>query len=118
VVPVFDMVLFALFVTLALCAVRELQSHKRWMLLASVTLIGAAIARWPLAEPALPPLLFVIQDAFLLPLLAWDLASRGRPHRVTLLGGALLIASQPLRLVVSGTEAWLGFARWLTGLVS
>jgi hypothetical protein len=29
----------------------------------------------------------------------------------------LIVVSQPLRLVVSGTAAWLAFARWITALV-
>jgi hypothetical protein len=28
-----------------------------------------------------------------------------------------MIASQPAQLVLSGTETWLGFARWVTGLL-
>ena len=48
-----DVALIGTFVTLALRAIGDLQSHKRWMLLATLCLIGAAIARWPLAEP--PP---------------------------------------------------------------
>jgi hypothetical protein len=47
----------------------------------------------------------------------WDLRTRGRLHLVTLWGGLLMIASQPLRLIVSGTEGWLAFARWATGLL-
>ena len=40
-----------------------------------------------------------------------------RLHPVTLWGGLAIIVSQPLRLVVSGTEAWLAFARSATGLL-
>jgi hypothetical protein len=29
-------------------------------------------------------------------------------------GGLLLIISQPLRLVIGMTPAWLGFAKWMT----
>jgi hypothetical protein len=44
------------------------------------------------------------------------LVTRRRLHPVTLWGGLALVVSQPLRLVVSGTGAWLAFARWLTDL--
>jgi hypothetical protein len=36
---------------------------------------------------------------------------------VTLWGGLLTLISQPLRLIVSGTSAWLEFARFATGLL-
>lgn len=41
-------------------------------------------------------------------------SKRGRPHRATLIGGALIVISHPLRLVVGGTNAWLAFASWIT----
>jgi hypothetical protein len=56
-------------------------------------------------------------DLFLVPMLIWDLASRGRPHPVTVWGGLALIASQPLRFWLMGTHAWLAFAGWAVGLL-
>jgi len=41
------------------------------------------------------------------PLAIWDFKTRGRLHPVTLWAGLLLIVSQPLRLWLSGTDAWL-----------
>ena len=32
----------------------------------------------------------------------------------TVWGGLAIVISQPLRLAISGTGLWLGFARWLT----
>jgi hypothetical protein len=55
---------------------------------------------------------------FLVPLVVWDLASRGRLHRVTVIGGAAVIASQPLRMMLSETSAWLRFAEWTVALLS
>jgi hypothetical protein len=48
---------------------------------------------------------------------AWDLRSRRRLHPVTAWGGLAIILSQPLRPVLSGTEAWKAFARWAVGLI-
>jgi hypothetical protein len=36
-------------------------------------------------------------------------------HPATLWGGLFLIASQPLRLLVTATSTWTSFAGWLTG---
>jgi len=118
VVPLVDMVMFASFVGLAIAKRSDPQAHKRWMLLASINLITAAIARWPgVITVGAPPLFFGLTDLFLVPIVIWDRKSRGRVHPATLWGGLLTVVSQPLRLVVSGTTAWLAFARWVTGLL-
>jgi len=118
VVPLVDMVLFATLVGLAIVKRRDTQSHKRLMLLASVNLLAAGIARWPFAVmQAGPPMYFGLSDLFIVALGAWDLASRGRLHPVTLWGGLAIVVSQPLRLVLSGTGAWLAFAAWAVGLL-
>jgi hypothetical protein len=122
-VPLTIMVLFGAFVALALVNRRDPQTHKRYMLLASIALVEAGVARWPFGfmETALPvPGIGMIElcvDLFLVPMVVWDLVSRRRLHPVTLWGGLVLIASQPLRFLLSGTHAWLAFAGWAVGLV-
>jgi hypothetical protein len=117
-VPLFDMLLFGAFVTLAIVGRRDPQAHKRWMALATVNLLAAALARWPgVHELGNPLVYFGLADLFIVALAAWDLRSRGRLHRVTLWGGLAIVLSQPLRLALSGTPAWLAFAGWATGLV-
>jgi hypothetical protein len=114
-IPMFDMVLFATFVWLAIAQRHNPQHHKRWMLLATVNLVTAAIARWPGVLPLGPPAFFGLTDLFIAALAIWDLRAHKRLHAVTLWGGLATIVSQPLRLLISGTEAWLTFAGWLTG---
>ncbi len=114
-IPLFSMVLFPLFVGLAIVRRRDPQSHKRLMLLATFQLLTAAIARWPGVSDYGPPAFFGLTDLFVVALAVWDWRSRGRLHPVTLVGGLVTIAAQPLQLVVSGTEGWLAFARWATG---
>jgi hypothetical protein len=116
-VPIFDMILFPTFVWLAIAQRRNPQTHKRWMLLATVNLITAAIARWPGVLDLGPLAFFGLTDLFVVALAIWDFRTRGRLHPVTLWGGLLIIVSQPLRLVVSSTEGWLVFAQWATGLL-
>ena len=116
-IPIFDMILFPSFVWLAIAQRRNPQSHKRWMLLATVNLVTAAVARWPGVTPLGPLAFFGLTDLFVVALAIWDFRTRGRLHPVTLWGGVLIIVSQPLRLAVSGTESWLVFARWATGLL-
>jgi uncharacterized membrane protein YozB (DUF420 family) len=116
-VPFFDMVLFGSLVALAIAKRGEPQSHKRLMLLATINLTTAAIARWPGVSALGPLAFFGVTDLFIVALAAWDVRTRGRLHPATLWGGLAVLVSQPLRLVVSGTEGWLAFARWATGLV-
>jgi hypothetical protein len=110
--------LFGTLVGFALAWRRDRQAHKRLMLVGSIALLVAAIARWPFAviEAGGPPVVMGLNDLYLVPMVMWDLATSRRVHPATLWGGLALVASQPLRFMLSGTEAWLVFARWLTGL--
>jgi hypothetical protein len=123
VVPLADIALFGGFVALALLKRRDAQSHKRYMLLGSIALVEAGVGRWPFAfMEAAPPvpgfsIIDLCVDLFVVAMVVWDLASRRRLHPVTLLGGAVLIAFQPLRLALAETRAWLAFAGWAVGLL-
>lgn len=118
VVPLFDIALFAAFVALAIARRRDMPAHKRWMLLGTINMLPAAIARWP-GGAAFGPIGFLaITDLFIAALALHDLRTRGRLHPVTLWGGLASIASQPARLAVSGTDVWLAFAQWATRLVA
>ncbi len=118
-VPLTDMVVFAILVACAIAKRNVAQTHKRLMLIASTSLLAAAVVRLPFdfIEPGGPLAFFGLTDLFLLALIAWDLVTRGRIHPATLWGSALLVASQPLRLMMSGTEPWLAFAAWAVNLV-
>lgn len=123
VVPVAAITLFAAFVALAIVRRSDPQSHKRYMLLASISMIEAAVARWPFGfmDPPSPlpgmQVWELVTCLFLVPLVIWDLVSRGRLHAVTLWGGLALLATLLLRLPLASTEAWQGFARWAVRLV-
>lgn len=122
IVPVASIGLFALLVALAVARRSDPQSHKRFMLLASIAMLEAAVARWPVEGMALPspvPGLGVwelVTCLFLVPIVVWDLASRGRVHAVTLWGGLALVGVLLVRMPLASTDAWQGFARWAVGL--
>jgi hypothetical protein len=88
--------------------------HKRLMLLATISILSAAVARLPYVLSGGPLAFFGLTDLFVLPVVIYDLISRGRVHRATVWGGLLIIVSQPLRLILGGTHAWITFAAWLT----
>ncbi|MEO7387764.1 MAG: hypothetical protein ABIX37_12565 [Gammaproteobacteria bacterium] len=116
-IPIFDMILFATFAWIAIAQRRNPQNHKRWILLATVNLVTAAIARWPGVDSLGLPGYFALTDFFVVALATWDYRTRGRLHPVTLWAGVVIIVSQPLRLVISGTPGWLACADWATGLL-
>lgn len=115
-IPLGDMVMFAGLVGAALYFRRRADVHKRLMLLATNAILPAATARLPFAfiQQLGPLAFFGMADLFVVLCLLYDLASRGRFHRVTVIGGTALIASHPIRLALGRTETWLSFATWLT----
>jgi hypothetical protein len=119
VVPFFDMLLFAGFVGTALYYRRRLETHKRLMLLAAATPLTAAIARIPLNFIATggPLAFFGLTDLCLIAFVVIDSIKHRKLHPVFLWGTIIFIASQPLRLLLSGTNVWLHFATWLTAFV-
>ena len=119
-VPVFDMLVFAILVGTALYVRRRrLDIHKRLMLLAAVNLLTPAIARIPLhfIQTGGPLVFFGLTDLCLLACVAYDSVKNRRLHPAFLWGTLLIIVSQPLRLMLSGTDAWMRFATMLVGLV-
>lgn len=118
VIPLFDLVFFGTFVALALKWRANAQAHKRLMVLATVSLLAAAFARWPVVwQIGNPFAYFGLADLFIVALAVWDFRTRGSLHPVTRWGGLALIVSLPLRLALSTTPAWLAFAGWLTSLM-
>jgi hypothetical protein len=114
-IPLFDMVVFAILVSAAIYFRRRLEAHKRLMTLSMISLLAAPIARMTfLPLPPGPPTFFGLSDLFIVVLLVYDLSTRGKVHPATIWGGLLIVASQPLRLMISGTAPWMSFASWLT----
>jgi hypothetical protein len=112
-IPMADMVMFSTFVAAALWMRRNKEAHKRLMLLAYISLMAAATARLPGVLPLGPLGFFGLAFLFLLAAIIYDLASRRRVHPVYIWGGALLVASVPVRLMVSGTQTWRAIAEFL-----
>lgn len=113
-VPFFDMVVFAMLIGAGLVLRNRPETHKRLMTLATIALTSAPLARLSFVRQAGPPGFFGLTDLFIVAMLVYDLATRGKVHPATIWGGLVIVASQPLRLMISGTPAWLAFAGWLT----
>jgi hypothetical protein len=109
--PFFDILTFASLVGLALIWRRDAASHKRLMMLGSLAMVDAALARMPFVSalhPILGPVVVVV--ILVLALAAYDLIDKGRPHPVTLWAGGGLILSFPLRFLIGASATWQNLA--------
>jgi len=118
IIPLTDILLFGTLIFFAFRARFNPPAHKRLMLIATIALMVAPVARWPFAFIRQTPLWVteLCTYAFLVLLLAYDLWSTGRVHRVTLWAGALLIVVQRVRLPIGETPIWHAFATWAQNL--
>lgn len=118
VIPLGDMFVFSILVCAGFYYRRRPDVHKRLMLLATISILAAAIARLPFAFilQAGPLAFFGLTDALVVVCVLYDLVTLRRIHRASALAGLFIIASHPLRMMLGGTHAWLSFATWLTNL--
>ena len=118
VIPLVDMVLFAGLIGAALYYRRRIEIHKRLMLVAAINLLTPAIARIPLGFiiNGGPLVFFGLTDLVLLASVGIDVVRSRKLHPALLWGTVAVIASQPLRILLAGTGAWLQFATSLVAL--
>jgi hypothetical protein len=127
IVPLSGILFFAVVVALAIAAIRRPETHKRLMLLACISLLDAAVARWfltflaPPGPAGPPPVPVTVPPAFVAYLLlvvamVFDWRTRGRPHPVYVYGGAALIAVKLLNWPISVTPLWHSFAGGILAL--
>ena len=127
IVPLGSIAFFAVVFTLAIVYVRRPDFHKRLIVLASVSILDAAIARWFLtflAPPGTvgpPPVAATIPPSivtFLLIVVAmiYDWRTRGRPHIVYAIGGTAYLLLKLLNLPLSASQLWTTFAGGLLTL--
>jgi hypothetical protein len=112
-IPFFDVTFFGLFVALAILRRRDKEAHKRLMLLAYVSIIGAAVARLPGVLPLGPIAFYGFSFLFVVAAIIYDRVSRQHIHPVYKWGLPVLVLAVPLRLVLVGSSAWQNFARFL-----
>lgn len=127
IVPWSGILFFAVVFATGIAMVRRPEVHKRLMLLAGISILDAAVARWfltflaPPGPPGPPPVAVTIPPAFVAYLLlvvamVHDWRTRGRPHAVYVIGGIVLVAVKLLNLPVSATHAWHAFAGGILAL--
>lgn len=118
IIPLGDMVLFAVLIGAALYYRKRFDVHKRLMLLAGTAMLPPAIARIPISFITnYGPLAFYgLTDLCIIGFVVFDTIRHRRLHPVFLWGTLLVILFQPLRILVAGTDAWMSFAAVLVRL--
>jgi len=117
IVPMTDMVIFATLIFFAFRARRDPSAHKRIIYVATVGILIAAIARFPLSwlfHKA--PHAAIVSYAFLVLLVAYDLWSTRKIHRATLWASGFLIFIQQIRLPIGKSAEWHSFAAGVRAL--
>ena len=127
VLPVTGIATFAVLFAFAIAYVKNKDVHKRLMLVATASILDAAVARWfltflapPVApgDSPIPPVAIALPPALLVDLIivagiVHDWRTRGRPHPAYLIAGGAVLIQQLLRVPISTTAAWDGIAVWL-----
>ncbi len=133
IVPVSGIAFFAVLFALAVINTRRPDVHKRLILVATVSMLQAAVGRWFIlflapARPAgdagvsSPPPVFVTVmpaltvDLLIVAAMVHDFRSRGRVHRVYWIAAGAMVAVQMLRVPLSTTAAWTQVTSWLLAI--
>jgi hypothetical protein len=114
-----NILLFAVLAGAALATTWRSDWHKRLMLMAAISILGAPIARWFIyylhaPRPPKGPDWIVVLLA-LVPMVH-DWRSRGRPHVAYWIAIAAIVAVRLVRGPFGATPTWHVMATWLAGL--
>ena len=113
-VPLFDIIVFAVLIFFAYCWRHDPATHKRLILIASITIVDAAAGRDPLTRITHLHYLNNVFTQFYTVLLAgFDLWYLKRIHRATLLAGLFSIVMLLIAIPVGSTGPWIVFADWM-----
>jgi hypothetical protein len=116
VVPLSGILLFAVTVFFAYRFRNKPELHKRLILIATIGISEAGIARWPIdVIQQHPPVGELVILALLLMVMAFDVVSLKRVSKATIWAGGALVLLHLVRIPIAQTGAWLAFARMLKG---
>lgn len=115
------MLLFSGFVIAGIANLRRPDWHRRLMLIATLSILQAAIARWIMLIPSIgqPRRVLIgalIVDALLLTLAWIDARAQRRLHPAWIVGAVALLTVQWARVAMQPTQTWLAFTAWLASL--
>jgi hypothetical protein len=107
-----DLAMFGLLAGGAMLLRNRPDFHKRWVLLGSLGLIGAAVGR----IPALHGLFLYIFLGLIASMAVYDLLSRRSIHAATATGAVVLLVLGLSEDFIGNTQAWLRTAHFMLGV--
>jgi uncharacterized membrane protein YozB (DUF420 family) len=119
----FDIIVFAVLVGGAIYYRKQSDWHKRFMLSATILLLGAPMFRLVIHHSGITDMSKVglvatlLVDAFFLPCLAYDLLSRRRIHPAYCVALALIVLDQVAQVTVVSWAPWVNLSMALQRLV-
>lgn len=116
IIPLGDMFIFATLIFFAYRSRSDSAAHKRIIYVATVGLLIAALARWPMPLVRGATRAAISSYVFLILLAAYDLWSTRRIHRATLWASGFLVFMQQVRLPIGRTAVWHSVAAWIQSI--
>ena len=115
VLPVAAMFVFATLIYFGYKFRKNSLAHKRIMMIATISLLGAAIARWPFAFVHNHVFADLTLYVFLLAMVVYDLWSTHKVQRATLYASLFVIVVQQVSVPLAMTQPWIHFADFIAG---
>lgn len=116
---VFAMANFSVLFVLAVRNVQRPELHKRFVLLATTTIVGVGFIRVLIFFMAYALwLVDVLVDVFVVAILIYDFRRLGKPHGATIIGATLIVGSQLVRPLVANSAWWVGATHWIGNLAA
>ena len=107
IIPVSSILLFAVLIFCAFRWKSNKEAHKRLIIVATISLMDAAVGRWPVAVlQAHPPYQDFVLFALLLVMVAYDLVSLRRFSKVTLWASLLVVVVHLTRVPIGLHHPW------------
>lgn len=114
IIPISDMILFTLYLGLSLGNLKNPETHKRLMILATLAVLPAAVGRIAgIFDISNLLIILIIQHGILYSGVIYDLVKRRKIHPVYIWGGLLLVAVHLVRFPMAATEWWSSVANML-----
>ncbi len=117
IVPLTDMILFATFLSFSLANLKNPETHKRLMILATVSLLPAAFGRlMPITFGITNPFAILLaEESILLAGILYDIVVRKKIHPVYYWAGGLMVIIHLTRFPMATSDWWAKIADWLVG---